>query len=80
MNFQDHWEKYWRKAVLDIVKNELAKRNYDESVVWNEGDETFSTQRYDVADDSMMFDELLLALFPPDDRDCRKKDENPNDA
>lgn len=62
MNVKEYMDNWWRREVLRIVRAELARR------------EPYDNQLHDPADDSMLYEDLILALFPPDGKDCRKKD------
>jgi hypothetical protein len=52
----------WRHSLMKILRTALVQREQEEKPGW------------DPADDEEVFEETLLAIFPPDGRDGRRKD------
>jgi hypothetical protein len=58
MNYKTYLEHHWKRDVLRIVREALAAREDDETT--------------DPADDAEEYENLLLALYPPDGLDNKK--------
>ena len=66
MNLRARDEAGWRRVILKVVRAAMVGRQ--------------ASERFDPADDDEAFENLLLALYPPDGRDGRRKRAVTDDA